>query len=165
MNFKCCCGATEGKHAFTANRPWYGQTIMTQGEVGDRIKNGTVWFFGPEQEPWDWLIITLSNLWIEAYGWCDTVPMCQQWTGVTQCFWQPGSDQSNAVMLRGDASAARLNGCIVFGVSSACLLQWGGGWLTWQRTVQRTDTPPTRPGLCYLHSRTLSPIWRHKNTD
>lgn len=24
---------------------------MTLGEVGDRIKNGAGWFFGPEQEP------------------------------------------------------------------------------------------------------------------
>lgn len=30
-------------------------------------------------------------------------------------------------MLPGDASAAGLNGCIVFGVSSACMQQWWRG--------------------------------------
>lgn len=39
---------------------------------------------------------------------------------------QAGSNRSNAEMLPGDASAAGLNGCIVLGVSSACMQQWGG---------------------------------------
>lgn len=53
---------TEDKPAFTASRPRRRQTIMTLGEVGERIKNGTVWLFGPEREPWGRLIIPLSDV-------------------------------------------------------------------------------------------------------
>lgn len=51
MNFKGCGSAAEHKRAFTANRPRWGQTIMTQGEAGGGIQNGAVRFLGPEQEP------------------------------------------------------------------------------------------------------------------
>lgn len=55
--------------------------------------------------------------------------MCQQWTSDSVFLTtrqQPGSNQSNAVVLPGDASAAVLNGCFVFCVGSACMQQWGG---------------------------------------
>lgn len=53
-------------------------------------------------------------------------------------------------MLPGDASAAGLNGCIVFGVSSACMQQWWGGGLTYVTAYcakDRYSTNTSRPLL------------------
>lgn len=95
--------------------------IWWRGGVNSKWYSAVLW-------PWAGTLGLTNNhtvkLWIEAYAWCNTQCQCvsggPEWLSVSD---NQAAARTAVLMLHGDASAAVQNSCIVFCVSSACVLQ------------------------------------------